>query len=395
MNQKSSAFRRLQVLAFSLFISAFIYLPSLNHGFVDWDDNNLIRSNDLLRTFDLPRIFTDLSLKSYYPLSVLAYSIQYHLFGLNSVAFHSVSLIFHLANTWLVYLLLVRLFPSSLISALLTTLLFGVHALHVESVAWASEQRDVISTFFCLLSLLAYLNYIKIQKDRRSRFYAVGWLLFLFAALTKSMVVTLPIILFLTDFLENRKWNPKLILEKLPFFAVSFGVGLIELKAQAPNRPEILASNFIEKLSLIYSSLIFYLSKALIPTHLSVFYEQGLANTTLWDGLAAGAVVAAIIWLLTQKELRRQTVFGLAFFLISLSLVLKVTPFGSPSYVNDRYMYLPSVGLFWVFGVFLSKIYEISAKRGALYKKAFLCLVGGFFVSKWGRLPKNAGLERY
>src|ERR1043165_1538299 len=208
-------------------ISFIAFLPVFHNGFVNLDDDKYIRDNPMLAVFNLKEIFSRYVEGNYHPLTMLTYSIEYQLFGLNAQGYHAVNLLLHLLNVILVFYAILYLSNKTEI-ALVASLLFGIHPLHVESVAWASELKDLLYTFFFLASYICYLRYI---KEPKSKFYFYCLLLFLLSLLSKAMAVSLPLILLLTDYFKGRKLNVKTWLEKIPFFALSILFGIIAILA--------------------------------------------------------------------------------------------------------------------------------------------------------------------
>ena len=200
-------------LAAILLITFLIYIPILNNGFV-WDDLGYIKNNALIHNFDLKKIFSQNVLGNYHPLTILVLAIEYKFFGLDLTGYHAVNTFFHLANTALVFYVIYLLVNNSAI-ALLTSFLFGIHPLHVESVAWAAELKDLLYTFFLLGSFVFYLKFINQSKKL---FLIVSVVLFLLSLLSKAMAASFPAVLFLADFFLNRRFTTKTILEKAPYF---------------------------------------------------------------------------------------------------------------------------------------------------------------------------------
>ena len=199
------------LLLIILLISFFVYLPVLYNDFV-WDDDLYIKSNPLVRSINLNEIFSNYILGNYHPLTVLTYSIEYQFFGLNAEGYHGVNLLLHLLNIILVFFVVLSLSNRKEV-ALVASLLFGLHPLHVESVAWASELKDLLYTFFFLASWFCYLRYL---KGLKRKFYFYCLLIFLLALLSKAMAVSLSFILLLTDYFKRRKLTLYVWLEKIP-----------------------------------------------------------------------------------------------------------------------------------------------------------------------------------
>ena len=167
---------------------------------------------------------------NYHPLVIISYAWEYFFFKLNPAPYHIVNMIIHLLNCVLVFYFILRL-GSSIPVAFITGLLFGIHPLHVESVAWISERKDVLYAFFYLISLICYLSYL--EKRPGYKYYFFAMFFFILSLLSKPMAVTLPLILFLMDYFNERKIDYRSIIEKIPFFTLSILSGVVTLYAQS------------------------------------------------------------------------------------------------------------------------------------------------------------------
>src|SRR3989339_423851 len=205
-----------------LIVTFISYHSSIKNDFVNWDDNLYITGTNKIR---------ELSLKSIVNFFT-SFDIEYKFFKLNPHAYHLTNLILHLINCLLVFWLIVLLSKKASVS-FIVALLFGIHPLHVESVAWISERKDVLYALFYLGSIISYIYYLKgetlhfiqgdskKQNDGGKKYYYYSIFLFLLSLLSKSMAVTLPFVLILTDYLNNKKINKNTLKEKIPFFILS------------------------------------------------------------------------------------------------------------------------------------------------------------------------------
>ena len=203
-------------LCLILAIPAISFFPSLKNDFLNWDDPQYVTENKMITELswrNIETIFDSIYMGHYHPLTLLSYALEYRFFKLNPFAYHLTNLILHLINGLLVFWLIWML-KGGVLTSLVVSLLFGIHPLHVESVAWISERKDLLCSFFFLGSLVVYLTYL---KTRRRRFYFLSLFLFLLSLLSKSMAVTLPLVLVLCDYLLDRKFDRKCLIEKIPF----------------------------------------------------------------------------------------------------------------------------------------------------------------------------------
>jgi len=206
-----------------LLVTVTVYFPSLQNDFVNYDDPFYVTENNAVIDFDVIDLISRSFARNYHPLTMLSFAVEYALFGEAPWIHHLTNLLLHLGNSLLVLYLFWKLFPVSRAVGILGGVLFAVHPLHVESVAWISERKDVLSTFFFILSLIFYLKYLdhgssSPTSGRMNRKNYIGSLLcFLLALFSKSMVVSLPIVLLLFDLKYGRKRIASILFEKIPF----------------------------------------------------------------------------------------------------------------------------------------------------------------------------------
>ena len=367
-----------------LVISFIAYLPALHGSFVNWDDDKYIQGNALIETINLKKLFSTYVMGNYHPITMLVYALEYHFFGLSETGFHAVSLLFHLANVVLVFYVILMLSNKTVV-ALVASLLFGIHPLHVESVAWASSLKDLLYTFFFLASYICYLKYL---KNKENKFFLYALLLYLFSILSKAMAVPLPAVFLLTDYLMKRKLNAKAWLEKVPFFALGLIFGVVAVFAQK-------STSSIQSLTVIpfYQRIIFacydyitYLAKLFIPFNLSAFYPypidtgQPVPSQYYIYPVILIALVAIVFYSLRYS---RKVIFGIGFFTLTVLLVLQLLPVGD-AIMADRYSYIPSIGIFYLAGEGFYWLWN--KKKGAVNLKwpaaALLGLFAIFFTVK-------------
>src|SRR5215470_13396831 len=228
------------------------YWPVLSHQFVSFDDEHYLFESGYvsegLTWSGVTWAFQTGYFSNWHPLTWLSYMLDAQIYGMSSRGFHTTNLLFHICNSLFVFLLLKsmtqRLWPSALVAAL-----FAWHPLHVESVAWVSERKDVLSTFFFLLTLFSYFRYVRERENSRSspnkasRYYLLSLLFFMLALASKQMVVTLPCVLLLLDLwplqrISRSTWRDSLssalvlLREKLPFFALAFTASAVAFAVQ-------------------------------------------------------------------------------------------------------------------------------------------------------------------
>jgi hypothetical protein len=255
-----------------LLITYLVFKPSLKFGFVNWDDYESLVNNSNLEIFSkewsweaVKTLFTSDVLGAYIPLSSFTFAIEKYFFAPNPVAhpfvFHFSNLFLHLLSTFLVFLLFDKLLKNK-IPALLGSLLFGIHPMHVESVAWVTERKDVLYGMFFLLSLLMYIRYIQAERNK-PLWYGLALFLSVFSYLSKVQAVSLPLTMIVIDMLLARQWSSLkiVVLEKLPWWILSILFGFINLYFLTQTRTvrfqgSDLSYSLIEKITLAMYSYV-------------------------------------------------------------------------------------------------------------------------------------------
>ncbi len=392
-------------------ITFLIYTPALKNDFVSWDDEVYVCENNHINSLNL-RFFswmlTTFYAGNWHPLTWLSHATDYAIWGLNPFGHHLTSIILHGMNTLLVFLLVMQLMlrgramnqvptPSSvflslptqhLIAAVVTALMFGLHPLHVESVAWVAERKDLLCAFFFLLTLCSYLFYTSSVAAKNRRAWFTACIVFTTAALmAKPMAVTLPLVLLLLDiyplkriaFSEGTDKHRKVLLEKVPFFLLIFISALVTVLAQHSGG----AFKTLERMPLHFKLLnalhspFFYLANMLWPVKLVPFYPFP-ADVRLFDlthgisGILALTITAACIWLWKRGRILFFTAW--AYYLITLLPVVGIIQVGSQA-AADRYTYLPSVSIFLLAGIGVSQLFA------ALGHRKSIIISGGVIVA--------------
>ncbi|MEE8575374.1 MAG: hypothetical protein V3T30_08170, partial [Thermodesulfobacteriota bacterium] len=197
-------------------ITFLVFVKALSGEFLNWDDPAYVTGNLFVRSFDgetLKSAFTSVVSSNWHPLTIISHAVDCAVWGLNPFGHHLTSVILHSINALLVFVLVVRLLGLAsikvniLFAAVLTALLFGVHPMRVESVAWVSERKDVLYGFFYLLSILSYIKFATSTSGDRFRHYAVSLLFFALSLLSKPMAVSLPIVLLLIDYYPLNRFS--------------------------------------------------------------------------------------------------------------------------------------------------------------------------------------------
>ena len=344
---------RIYVLLPILALTFLTYLPALSNGFTNWDDDKYILMNDAIKGLSAAHVrthFTQFFEGNYHPLSLLSLSLDHAIGGLDPFVYHLINLVFHLVNTALVYYV-VLLVSGRLPIAAVAALLFGIHPMHVESVAWIAERKDVLYAFFFLVSLVAYIHYVRTDK---TRFFVWSVVLFLCSMLSKAMAVSLVVTLVALDvFLGRKLLSRKVLLEKVPFVLFALVLGWVAIVAQQSKGAVI--EGFLlwhQRLLVACYGLVQYVWKLMLPLGLSPFYaypavREGLLPSTFWFYPVIVLVLAGLV--VASFRYSRLAVFGAVFFAVNVALVLQWFPVGS-ALMADRYVYVASIGFFLIVG---------------------------------------------
>jgi hypothetical protein len=352
MDKTTNKYRVHFIYILLVIITFTAFAPILSNGFISFDDDAYIYHNKNITTGltfeNIVWAFTNIHANNYHPLTSLSHMLDCQFFKLDAGNHHSINLIFHIANTLLLFTVLSRMTKRVWASAFVAAL-FAIHPLHVESVAWASERKDVLSTFFLMLALWAYTGYTERPGAGR---YLLTLVLFVLGLLSKQMLVTLPFVLLLLDYwpLERFKDNrfSRLILEKIPFLVLAAALGIVTVIVQQRMGLLKTFSNYplqwrIENAIVSY---IIYIEKMFWPVNLAIFYPHPKGDIAF--GRIAGAVLILLfITFLAIWKIRRRPYIavGWLWFLVTLVPVIGIVQVGLQGWA-DRYTYVPYIGLF-------------------------------------------------
>ncbi len=337
----------------------------LNNEFTDWDDTAYIKDNLLIRDLSpegLKHIFSTSVQGNYHPLTILSYAMEYSYVQLQPWLYHLDSLLLHIAVTTLAYWFILLL-TSRRVAAAVTALLFGLHPMHMESVAWASGRKDVVYALFYLAACITYLYYVRTAGAGKWRWYGLVIALFVCSLLAKPVAVVLPVTLLLIDYFEGRKWTFALLAEKIPHFAIAICFGIRSVSDQhayGAMDTQGVTYNFLERIVFGSYALVTYLWKAIIPADLCCFYpypEKAGGSLPAADFIYP-VIVASLVFLVWRFGRRNKTVvFGSLFFLANIALLLQFIPVGI-AVVAERYSYIPYLGLFLIAGWLVSGCFQ-------------------------------------
>ncbi len=348
--------REIALSCLLVLITTAAFWPVINAGFVNLDDPGYVSHNRQIRSGlnwgTIQWSFAGVHECNWHPVTWLSHGLDCSLYGIEPRGHHVTNLALHVANTLLLFLLLKALtglaWPSAVVAAL-----FGVHPLHVESVAWISERKDVLSTLFFLLTLLAYTRYARDKERSRWNFYAVALIGFALGLMSKPMLVTLPFVLLLLDYwplarveIPNRSGWTRLVWEKLPFFGLSFASCFITYAVQNTGGAVVTleAAPFPARVANALVAYVRYLGKFFWPADLAVSYPAEF-HWPLWIVLGSALLLLAVtLAVVLQARTRSYLAVGWFVFVGTLVPVIGLVTVGGQS-MADRYMYIPSIGL--------------------------------------------------
>jgi tetratricopeptide (TPR) repeat protein len=374
--------------ALGLAVLVFIaFHKALDNQFVDWDDFTYVVNNDLVRDKEntgIKEIFTTPVSSNYHPLTILSMRLNAAECstcpeGISPKPFIKWNIILHTADTILVLLLIYILTGGNLLIAAVTAVIFGIHPMHVESVAWISERKDVLYTFFFLPGLITY---VKFKETGKYIWLTFSFVLFILSCLSKGMAVVFPVVLILINFWYDRRtftsfkdflkglFSLKTALLLTPFFIVSLFFGLLAFKIQsgmnflgilnmAGSSPDVVNAagpfTFFQILQHAGYGFVTNVTKFFVPVNLSAFYpypgsREFISGTySLLVKLSPLLMLAIAIAALISARKTKLFAFGLGFFLLTIILVLQLIPVGY-AITADRYTYLSYLGLAFIAG---------------------------------------------
>jgi len=367
-----------------------VFSPVLGFGFLHWDDGVYVVDNEVVRQGltlkGLGWSFNTGAALMWHPLTWFSHMMDVQIFGMPAGGHHATNLILHLLSTLLLFGFLRRATASLWRSAALAAL-FAVHPLHVESVAWVAERKDVLSGLFWMLLLVAYLAYVR--RPAASRYVAV-LVLFGLGLMAKPMLVTAPLVLLLLDYWplgrvagpRPRSVAARLLLEKVPLLVASAAAALVTLLAEshggAISGLELLPVG--RRIGNVAVAYVLYLWKTIVPTGLVFLYPYPRDPRPLWVVAGAALLLAAATWIVFVAAGRRPWLLvGWLWYLLTLFPVSGIVQVG-PHAMADRYTYIPLIGLFIMLSFALPRGGAASLRR-KLVTAASLAVIAALGVA--------------
>ncbi len=378
--QPDSGAKQKLLWLFAIALITFVaYFSSLDNEITSWDDEFYLNKNPYLKDISFEKVKTLFKTDTYYmgnyhPLAMISLSVDYAIGGEDSTGnikpfmFHLTNLLLHIAISLCVFQFIFLLFKNLRLAGF-AALLFGVHTLHVESVAWISERKDVLYAFFFMLSLISYLKYV--DKNKLG-YYIASFFLFLLSLFSKGQAVSLAVTLLLIDYLRGRNLlNKKLILEKIPFFVLAFIFGLIAISAQKHSEALVdeQGYTFLQRLAIGGFAFMTYIKELILPINLSAInpypdiIHQSLPPFYYFMIIPAAATAFLFFYFLLKKK--KTETFAIGFFIVNIFLLLQFIPVGSAVH-SDRYVYIPSLAYVLLLAFLAEKLIEKKKKIKSL-----------------------------
>jgi len=394
-------------LAFLLLATFLAFRPGLEGELTNWDDNRYVVDRDIDNNYSPTNPFlTSLEggnikamffndnkehlyyMGNYHPLTMLSLSIDYARGGYEARAYKQTNLLLHLLSSLLAYALVWFFFEGKPLKlrfwmASVSALVFGLLAIHVESVTWVSERKDVLYTFFFFASLLAYLLFL---RSGRLWAYAASLALFVLSLFSKGQAVSLSVTLVAIDLLRGRDWrSARLWVEKAPFFALSLLFGVLAFKAQSFGEAvrDVGEFSYFYQILFAFYGYTMYFVKMLVPNDLAAMYPYPIfvgGSPPAWYFSFLFPVLLLIGLFFWSLRRHPALAFGLAFFTINVFLVLQFVGVGS-AIMADRYAYVPSLG----FGIMLAWVLQWAWERRPALKLPVLAPVNSALPGRSSR----------
>ena len=347
------------------------YSGAVKNGFVNYDDAVYVTKNAVvlkgLSADGIRWAFTTTHAGNWHPLTWLSHMVDVQIFGLNPAGHHFTSLLFHLIAVVLLFgfmrLMTGELWPSAFVAAL-----FALHPLHVESVTWVAERKDVLSAVFGFATIGAYAYYTRSPDIKR---YGAIMALFGLGLMAKPMLVTLPLALLLFDYwplermVVNRQSILKLVAEKVPLLAMSIASAIITIIAQKPAIGGFDRIALPIRMANAITSYCIYLQQLFRPVKLAVIYPYREHPDTFAVAVCALLLIALSITVLKAGRRKKYLVTGWLWYLVTLVPVIGIVQVGSQAHA-DRYAYLPSIGIFIIVAWGLKAVFDRAGKGAKL-----------------------------
>jgi tetratricopeptide (TPR) repeat protein len=347
-----------------LLVTFFCFKPGLKGDFTNWDDDRYVKNNELIQKGGFSEIVSEYYMGNYHPLTLLTYHWEYKLAGADPYIYHLTNLLLHLINIVLMFYLTLMLGGNKTFAAFISAALFALHPLHVESVSWVSERKDVL---YAMFFFLAWITWVRFRKTGKMQWAGITFLLFVLSCLSKGMAVTFTGVVLFTDLWLKKGWQMKDLKWYLPFTIISVFFGIVAIYAQKAAGFIYLETQwtYLDKLILAAYAWWFYLWKMINPFHLSAFYPfpEKVSGTLPGIYFLAPIFFLGIAgFLLKFKHKYPGLLFALGVYSVCIVIVLQILSVGE-ALAADRYFYVASAGFFIIAGIAWTEWFEKSGER--------------------------------
>jgi tetratricopeptide (TPR) repeat protein len=333
-------------------LAVLVFLVGLTNQMTGVDDHAATVENPAIKNFSLEALFSNFNLGMYAPVTWMGYAIAHGLGGEQPMIYHFLSLLAHAVSTWLAVRLILRLTGDQFV-AMAVGILFAVHPIQVESVAWIAGFSTPLFSMFSLMACHAYLDYVHEGKGYSAYLWAIG--AFLLACLSKSAAVTLPLTLMVLDQWKKPQLDKKrLLLGYVPFFLISLGFGLLTIYSRETSNMAVGATNngftALERFFLVCYTPVFYWFKLLVPIKLNIYYSFDKAGGALpFYYFLMPLVIAAASYLGWRFRKTAPYIYiGLAFFFANIIVTLPFAAMSTFELRADHYNYIACIGIFYI-----------------------------------------------
>lgn len=393
--------KRTELLIFLILIVSIsaVYSQVMHYGFISFDDYQYICTNHhVQKGITLETIlwaFTSSHASNWHPITWLSHMMDVSLFGMQAGMHHLINVIFHLLNSILLFLVF-RKTTDKVWQSLAVAVLFALHPVHVESVAWVSERKDVLSTFFWMLTMLAYVRYVRSANVKR---YLFVLLFFSLGLMSKPMLVTLPFVLLLMDYWPLKRFtldarNSRhvrsklpfihLVVEKMPLFILAATSSIITFLVQKSGKAVVTFADFSfgERFANVVTSYVGYIWKMIWPYNLAIYYPYPASFSTL--NFTASILLLLIITIIIVKfcTTHPYLITGWFWYLGTLVPVIGLVKVGSQA-MADRYTYVPFIGLFVITAWSIPNLIKKGKYRNQVVALSSICIVLCYLISSW------------
>ncbi|MBN1869660.1 MAG: tetratricopeptide repeat protein [Candidatus Omnitrophica bacterium] len=365
--------QKIIVSLLAILLATFLsYLPTLKNNFIFLDDDSHLLDNSAVRVLDaahIKQMFTTTVSDVYVPLTFLTFAVEHRFFKYSPFIYHLDNLLLHLAVTSLVFAFALQA-GLPLRAAFIAGLIFGIHPMHVESVSWVTERKDVLYSFFYMGALCFYWKYL---TDKKVASYAATIILGLLSILSKPMALSLPLVLFACDWLKRRAFDRKMILDKIPHFAYVVSIAWITYSLNARIPGENIQSGAI---IWIYT-FVFYIRQFLFPFILVPMYALPqpivLMNIHYAGSAALFLLIGGFLW---RMRRHRWVIFAALYYFLSIFFLLRYDNAVDKNIVADRFMYLPCLGICFLLGYGMDRLLQIVKEKTKILEGILIaCLI--------------------